>query len=248
MSQARSRRTGRQLGSPPTQSPPGGQPRPANKCRSTATVTVLWVAEALGSWTKTTEPLPKSTPHLLPPTVPEFPMFNNGDQQPSTTPLSYTTSAWIHHMKPCPFSEKPGENVEERLGHCKHISKCNAWNTAAQIEHVALFLTDPALVWFENHKEPSTTWDHFATEITQCCEDSSMKRKRAEQTLLQLAQVPGETRTMCIETIFKLCRTVNPQMSEEDKNVHLLKGIAEEAAPRHAKVWKVSERRNGGKC
>ncbi|KAH7931670.1 hypothetical protein HPB51_029698 [Rhipicephalus microplus] len=42
------------------------------------------------------------------------------------------------------------------------------------------------------------------------------------------AQIPGETCTTYVEAIFKLCKIVNPSMSEEDKVGHRLKGIAED--------------------
>ena len=155
-------------------------------------------------------------------------MSNNGDRQSSPTPPARTTGAWMRQMEPRPFSGKPGEDVEEWLTHYKRVSKCNGWNPTAQLEHVVLFLTDTALVWFENHEESLTTWDRFAIEITDCFGDSTTKRKRAEQTLLQRAQVPGETCTTYIEAILKLCKTVDPRMSEEDKVGHLLKGIAED--------------------
>ncbi|KAH7934644.1 hypothetical protein HPB51_028990 [Rhipicephalus microplus] len=93
---------------------------------------------------------------------------------------------------------------------------------------VATHKLDTALVWFENHEESLTTWDHSAIQLTECFGDSTGKRKRAEQTLLQCAQVPGETCTTYSETILKLCKTANPHMSEEDKVGHFLEGIAED--------------------
>ncbi|KAH7964171.1 hypothetical protein HPB51_027593 [Rhipicephalus microplus] len=90
------------------------------------------------------------------------------------------------------------------------------------------FLRDTALTYYENHEDTLTTRERFVSEIKECLGDTVAKRKQAEQTLLQRAQVPGETCTMYIEAILKLCKTANSCISEEDKVVHLLKGIAED--------------------
>ncbi|XP_049516924.1 uncharacterized protein LOC125942694 [Dermacentor silvarum] len=45
---------------------------------------------------------------------------------------------------------------------------------------------------------------------------------------MQQAQVPGETCTTYIEEVLNLCKALDPQMPEEDKVGHLLKGIAED--------------------
>lgn len=191
------------------------------------------MVEVLGISTKTTELLqqvPRRSRRLarLPPTPLEIPMSHSGDQQPSLAAPVRTTGTWMHQMEPRPFSGKLGEDVEEWLTHYKRVSKYNGWNSTAQLDNVGLFLTDTALVWFENHEDSFTTWDSFVIDLTECFGDSTTKRKRAEQTLLQRAQVPGETCTTYIEAILKLCKTVNPRMSEEDKVGHLLKGIAED--------------------
>lgn len=118
--------------------------------------------------------------------------------------------------------------MDEWLTHYKRVSNYYRWDAATQLSNVVFFLTDTALVWFDNHEDILTTWDRFVSEITECFGDSVAKRKQAEHTLLQRAQVPGETCTTYIEAVLKLCKTVNPRMSEEDKVGHLLKGIAED--------------------
>lgn len=84
------------------------------------------------------------------------------------------------------------------------------------------------MVWYDNHADALTTWACFVEEIKKCFGDSDAKKKRAELTLAQRAQLPGETCTTFIEEVLKLCKTINPRMTEEDKVGHLLKGIAED--------------------
>lgn len=127
-----------------------------------------------------------------------------------------------------PFAGKPGEDVEEWLIHYKRVSAYNKWNSASQLANVVFFLTGTALVWFDNNEETLTTWERFVSQIKERFGDSVMKKKRAEQTLSQRAQVPGETCMTYIEEVLKLCRMADSGMSEDDKVGHILKGIAED--------------------
>ncbi|UYV78418.1 hypothetical protein LAZ67_16001289, partial [Cordylochernes scorpioides] len=52
--------------------------------------------------------------------------------------------------------------------------------------------------------------------------------RRAEMTLKTRAQKPGETPESYIQEILSLCSRVNPEMEEEEKVGHLMKGIAED--------------------
>lgn len=148
------------------------------------------------------------------------------DQRPVGAPGPANTVQQLRDARP--FGGKLGEDVEEWLVHYKRVSAYNKWDRAAQLSNVVFFLTDTALVWFDNNEETLTTWDRFVTEIKERFGDSATKKKRAEQTLLQRAQVPGETCLTFIEEVIKLCRMVDSRMPEEDKVGHILKGIAED--------------------
>lgn len=133
-----------------------------------------------------------------------------------------------HYREPRPFSAKPGEDFDEWLTHYERVSQCNNWNPASQLRHVVFYLTDTALVWYENHADTLTTWSSLIEEMKKCFSDSDTKKKRAETALAQRAQVIGETCTTYIEEVLKLCKTIDSRMPEEDKVGHLLKGIAED--------------------
>lgn len=137
--------------------------------------------------------------------------------------------AYSHlYKEPPSFGGTGEEDVDEWLKQYKRVSKLNGWDSAAQLSHVVLSLTNTALLWYDNHEDTLTTWETFVEELKKCFGDSITKKKRAEHTLSQRAQLPGETCTMYIEEILKLCKLVNPSMTEEDKVGHLLKGIAED--------------------
>uniref|UniRef100_A0A6G5A7X7 Retrotransposon gag domain-containing protein n=1 Tax=Rhipicephalus microplus TaxID=6941 RepID=A0A6G5A7X7_RHIMP len=150
-------------------------------------------------------------------------MSSDGDnQQPAARTSPY------HYREPRTFTGKPGDDVDEWLSHYQRVSRSNGWNAASQLSHVGLFLDFTALVWFENHEDTLTTWDQFVEEIKKCFGDPATKKKRAEQTLSQRAQVTGETCRTYIEDILKLCKSVDAHMMEEDKVGHILKGIADD--------------------
>ncbi|XP_077532506.1 uncharacterized protein LOC144144881 [Haemaphysalis longicornis] len=146
------------------------------------------------------------------------------NHQPQTAPMA----SWHPQREPRGFWGKEEEDVEEWLTHFKRVSRYNRWDASAQLSNVVFSSNGTALTWFENQEEKLTTSDRFVEEILARFGDSAAKKKKAEQTLLQRAQVPGETCSTYIEEVLKLCRIINPQMSEEDKVGHLLKGIAED--------------------
>lgn len=143
-------------------------------------------------------------------------------------PQSPPRVSWHPQREPQKFWGNAEEDVQEWLTHFKRVSRYNRWDASDQLANVVLSLDGTALTWFDNHEERLTTWDRFVEEISARFGDFATRKKKAEQTLLQRAQIPGETCTTYIEEILKLCRVVNPQMSEEDKVGHLLKGIAED--------------------
>lgn len=150
-----------------------------------------------------------------------------GDDNAEQPGLS-TANNWPHYREPRTFFGKPEEDVDEWLKHYERVSKYNRWNAATKLANVVFFLAATALDWFDNHEDTLSSWATFTTEIKKNFGDESAKKKRAEQTLLHRAQVPGETCTAYIEAILKLCKLVNSRMLEEDKVGHLLKGIAED--------------------
>lgn len=146
----------------------------------------------------------------------------------STTQRSVPAAPRYHYMEPRPFAGRAGEDVDAWLTQYKRVSRYNCWDATDQLGNVALFLTETALMWYENHEDSLTTWDRFTEELKKCFGDSDSKKKSAERTLAQRAQTPGETCTTYIEEVLMLCKIIDPYMTEEDMVGHLLKGIAED--------------------
>ncbi|KAH9384979.1 hypothetical protein HPB48_027015 [Haemaphysalis longicornis] len=70
-----------------------------------------------------------------------------------------------------------------------------------------------------------TVWlTNFGRDLT----NRIVSRTKAEHTLTQRAQVPGENCTTYIEEVLKLGGLVNPSMTDEEKVGNLLKCIVED--------------------
>lgn len=189
-------------------------------------VTDWW--EVLGKPNPTTEaPLPELRRSRRLAGLPPSPIEMSQEQTSAASTPSPTGSVPYYRVPPN-FGGTSEEDVDVWLKNYKRVSRSNGWDSEAQLRHVVFSLTDTALMWYENHEDMFTTWDRFVEEVQKCFGDSDSKKKRAEQTLAQRAQLPGETCTTYIEEILKLCKIVNTRMSEEDKVGHVLKGIAED--------------------
>lgn len=149
---------------------------------------------------------------------PAMTSHGNNDNQPPAPRIP-----WQPYIKPPNFTGQAGEDVDAWLSSYQRVSRFNCWAAPGQLNNVGLSLKRTASVWFENYKESLTTWQKFIDKIKKCFGDPAAKRKRAEQTLMQRAQVPGKTCTTCIEEVLKLCKTLDPWMTEDDKVNHLLK-------------------------
>lgn len=142
------------------------------------------------------------------------------------TPVA-SSHPWQPYIEPQTLAGKAGEDVDAWLSFYQRASRFNGWNAAGQLINVGLFLKGTVSVWYENHEESLTSWQKFLDEIRKCFGDPAAKNRRAEQMLMQHAQVPGETCTTYIEELLKLCKILDPRTIEEDEVGHLLKGIAE---------------------
>ncbi|XP_070388854.1 uncharacterized protein [Dermacentor albipictus] len=107
------------------------------------------------------------------------------------TPRAAPSSPPPYYRVPPTFGGKAGEDADEWLVHYKRVSKSDGLDATAQLTNV-VFLTDTALVWYKNHEDALTTWEHFVDELKACFGDSVAKKKRAEQTLSQRAQLPDD--------------------------------------------------------
>ncbi|UYV82368.1 hypothetical protein LAZ67_21001831, partial [Cordylochernes scorpioides] len=95
------------------------------------------------------------------------------------------------------------------------------------LANVVFFLEGAARCWFDNVEESITTWNTFKEEFTRTFGDKEDYARRIESSLKVRAQKPDESVELYIQDVLNLCRQLNPNMSEEDRVGHLMKGVAE---------------------
>ncbi|UYV84587.1 hypothetical protein LAZ67_X002728, partial [Cordylochernes scorpioides] len=139
-------------------------------------------------------------------------------------------SFFIQHLprNPSMFSGEGSENPHNWLKKYEHVAKHNQWDETLCLANVYFYLTGTALKWFENNEESILTWTEFMSQLKSVFGKNENLRLRAEKTLKTRAQLKGESTEFYIQDVLRLCKEVDPNMNEQDKISHLMKGIAEE--------------------
>ncbi|UYV67858.1 TIGD4 [Cordylochernes scorpioides] len=115
------------------------------------------------------------------------------------------------------------DNIEKSVQHLY-----NHWDETLCLTKVYFYLSGTALKWFENNEESIQTWKEFTSQLENVFGKKENSKLQAEKKLKTRAQLKGESTGYYIQDLLCLCKEVDPQMSEEDKISHLMKGIAEE--------------------
>ncbi|UYV82773.1 hypothetical protein LAZ67_22000808 [Cordylochernes scorpioides] len=136
----------------------------------------------------------------------------------------------VQHLprNPSIFSGEDGEDLQKWLKGYARVAKYNHWDETLCLTKVYFYLSGTALKWFENNEESIQTWKEFTSQLENVFGKKENSRLQAEKKLKTRAQLKGESTECYIQDLLCLCKEVDPQMSEEDKISHLMKGIAEE--------------------
>ncbi|UYV64482.1 hypothetical protein LAZ67_3000918, partial [Cordylochernes scorpioides] len=136
----------------------------------------------------------------------------------------------VQHLprNPSIFSGEDGEDLQKWLKGYARVAKYNHWDETLCLTKVYFYLSGTALKWFENNEESIQTWKEFTSQLENVFGKKENSKLQAEKKLKTRAQLKGESTEFYIQDVLCLCKEVDPQMSEEDKISHLMKGIAEE--------------------
>ncbi|UYV77011.1 hypothetical protein LAZ67_14002809, partial [Cordylochernes scorpioides] len=139
-------------------------------------------------------------------------------------------SFFVQHLpkNPSMFSGEGVEDPRSWLKGYERVAKHNQWDETLCLANVYFYLTGTALKWYENNEESIQTWTEFMSQLENVFGKNESSRLRAEKILKTCAQLKGESTEYYIQDVLRLCKEVDPQMNEEDKISHLMKGIAEE--------------------
>ncbi|UYV79931.1 K02A2.6-like [Cordylochernes scorpioides] len=136
----------------------------------------------------------------------------------------------VQHLprNPSIFSGEDGEDLQKWLKGYARVARYNHWDETLCLTKVYFYLSGTALKWFENNEESIQTWKEFTSQLENVFGKKENSKLQAEKKLKTRAQLKGESTECYIQDLLCLCKEVDPQMSEEDKISHLMKGIAEE--------------------
>ncbi|UYV80016.1 hypothetical protein LAZ67_18001431, partial [Cordylochernes scorpioides] len=136
----------------------------------------------------------------------------------------------VQHLprNPSIFSGEDGEDLQKWLKGYARVARYNHWDETLCLTKVYFYLSGTALKWFENNEESIQTWKEFTSQLENVFGKKENSKLQAEKKLETRAQLKGESTEFYIQDVLCLCKEVDPQMSEEDKISHLMKGIAEE--------------------
>lgn len=119
------------------------------------------------------------------------------------------------------------EDVEDWLDTFERVASLNEWDDRRKLRNVYFALEDPAKTWFENHESRLDTWQAFRRELLATYR-SSERKERAEIALQSRVQGPNESVTMFVEDMCRLFRRSDPNMPEDKKVRHLMRGVKEQ--------------------
>lgn len=130
-------------------------------------------------------------------------------------------------MTPQPFHGDTFEDAEDWLERFERVAEFNEWNGERRLRNAYFALEDSARTWFENHEATFVSWDAFRRELL-ATYPSTDRRERAEAALQARNQRNNESVAMYVEDMSRLFRRADPNMSEDQKLRHLMRGVKQE--------------------
>jgi len=129
---------------------------------------------------------------------------------------------------PCIFAGDNQDDVNRWLKDYERIATYNHWDEQMRLANVIFYLAGTARQWFDNNEDSFTDWTVFRNSLSNTFCRTDDIRRQAERQLLTRAQRTDESSESYIQDVLALCRKVNPNMTEDEKVAHLMKGIAED--------------------
>lgn len=151
------------------------------------------------------------------------------DEEGNTIRPRAPTVTIKHRQRDPPiFTGCPDSDVEDWLKNYERVSQHNGWDDSFKLANVVFALKDTSLRWFDNHEEAINSWDGFKTAFAEAFGQPEHHKLKARDELLRRYQLTTETSTAYIEDVLRLCRRVDPHMSEDDQIRHLFKGLSQQ--------------------
>lgn len=97
------------------------------------------------------------------------------------------------------------------------------------LANVLFYLDGAPLAWFQTHEEEISSWDLFKEKLRDLFGNPFGRQLNAKKALATRVQTSTESYVSYILDVLALCAKADPNMSEDDKVNHVLKGIADDA-------------------
>lgn len=125
------------------------------------------------------------------------------------------------------------EDVDEWIEHFLYVSKCNSWPEIMQKRRFPIYLKDAAQLWFKDFSElkADKSGSYFDVSMQAILEElRTTFRPRNINSINQSAlicryQGLDEPVTTYHFDVLRLCKKVNPKMSESEKLTHCMRGL-----------------------
>ncbi|GBN26095.1 hypothetical protein AVEN_250822-1 [Araneus ventricosus] len=125
----------------------------------------------------------------------------------------------------------PGDDQQDAnkwLKDFQRIATYKHWDDQMCLASVIFYLAGTARQWFDNNEDTFTNFTAFKNSLNNAFCRTEELRRQAERLLLTRTQQIGKTSESYIQNVLSQCRKANPSMSEDEKEAHLKKGIAED--------------------
>ena len=119
-------------------------------------------------------------------------------------------------------------DVDEWIDHFTYISKCNNWDNTMQLRRLPIHLKETAELWFRNFSENNSDDSPDITAVFDGLRTAFRPmnfRSINQSALISRVQRLQEPVNSYHYDMLRLCRKINPNMSEEDKLTHVMRGL-----------------------
>lgn len=161
----------------------------------------------------------------LPPELGPLPETTSATHQSG---MEGTTTAAHYTLQKVPkvFHGSILEDVEDWLAQFERVADFNGWTDANKLKNVYFSLEDGARTWYEN-REPFSSWSDFCRHLRASYANAD-RCERAERAIQSRIQMPNESVMMYVEDMTRLFRRADPDMAEDRKLRHLMRGVKEQ--------------------
>ncbi|XP_077508720.1 uncharacterized protein LOC144120171 [Amblyomma americanum] len=125
------------------------------------------------------------------------------------------------------MDKRNAADAEDWLENFERVARYNGWSDERKLHNVYFAVEESARTWFENHETTLPIWETFCQNLLAKFPNAG-RREKAEAALHSRNQRTNESVRMCIEDMARLFKRADPNMTENKKLRHLMRGVKQE--------------------